>query len=356
MEPRVPYRGRGAAVNPPNRFETVRLERDDDWDGPDDPAPATQFFQDKTRSLISRNSSPDIGFSASLNPYRGCEHGCAYCYARPTHEYLGFSAGLDFESKIMVKSDAPALLRTALSSPRWLPEVLAMSGVTDCYQPVERRLKITRGCLEVLAEFLQPVSIITKNALVTRDIDVLKELARFQAARVTLSVSSLRPELARTLEPRAAAPPSRLAAIEALAKAGIPVFVNVAPVIPGLNDFEMPAVIERAAAAGASGAGFTILRLPYAVAPIFEKWLGDHQPDAKEKVLHRIRELRGGRLNDSSFGKRMIGEGPYARHVSDLFQAACRRAQFPTVAPLSGAHFRRPVDDRQPEFGFADQI
>ena len=224
----------------------------------------TQFFKDHSKTVIARNDSPDVGFSASLNPYRGCEHGCIYCYARPTHEYLGFSAGLDFESKIMVKEDAPELLRAELLSPKWQPQVIFMSGVTDCYQPVERKLKLTRRCLEVLAEFRNPVFIITKNRLVTRDIDLLSELARHQAAAVWLSITTLDPELRKVMEPRTSPPAARLAAIRELAQAGIPVGVNVAPVIPGLTDHEMPAILQAAAEAGATAAGYTVVRLPYA--------------------------------------------------------------------------------------------
>ena len=247
-------RGRGAGGNPPNRFEKIHLERDADWDPAEDPSPKTQFLRDLSQSIISYNDSPDIPFHASLNPYRGCEHGCSYCYARNTHEYLGFSAGLDFETKIMVKENAPELLRRELSSPKWKPQTLAMSGVTDCYQPVERRLQLTRRCLAVLAEFRNPVSIITKNYLVTRDIDLLRELAAHHAVAVHLSINSLDSELARKLEPRAASPKMRLAAVEALAKAGVPVGVLVAPVIPALNDHEMPSVLAAAKAAGAGWA------------------------------------------------------------------------------------------------------
>ena len=251
-----PIRGRGAAENPSNRFEQIAYERDDEWNEPDDPAPKTQFFRDTSASIITYNESPDVGFDASINPYRGCEHGCIYCYARPYHEYLGFSAGLDFETKIVVKEDAPELLRRELLSSKWKPQVLAMSGVTDPYQPVERRLQITRKCLEVLVEFRNPVAIITKNLLVTRDIDLLADLAHDNAAAVFLSVTTLDAELARIMEPRTAQPAARLQAIEKLTKAGVPTGVLVAPVIPGLTDHELPAIIKAAAEAGARFAGF----------------------------------------------------------------------------------------------------
>jgi DNA repair photolyase len=338
-----PRRGRGAVSNPPNRFEQISLERDIDWDPAEDPAPATRFLRDHSQTIITYNDSPDISFRASLNPYRGCEHGCAYCYARPTHEYLGFSAGIDFESKIMVKEDAPELLRRELSSARWKPQVLAMSGVTDCYQPVERKLKITRRCLEVLAEFRNPVGIITKNHLVTRDIDLLKQLASHGAAAVNVSITSLDAEFARKLEPRASLPAHRLAAVEALSTAGVPVGILVAPVIPGLNDHEIPSIIAAAARAGARWAGSVVLRLPWTVAPVFEQWLDQHAPGKKAKVLDRVRALRGGKLNDPRFGSRMQGEGIFAEQISQLTRVGRRRAGLPDDGPeLSTAAFRRP--------------
>jgi DNA repair photolyase len=338
-----PIRGRGAADNPPNRFERIELERDADWDPEDDPLPRTQFLKDRSQTIIATNESPDVGFEASLNPYRGCEHGCIYCYARPFHEFLGFSSGLDFETQIMVKEDAPKLLRAALSSPKWQPKTLALSGVTDPYQPVERRLKLTRGCLEVLAEFRNPVSIVTKNQLVTRDADLLGELARFNAAAVCLSLPTLDAELRRVMEPRTLPPAARLAAITALAKAGIPVGVLVAPVIPGLTDHEIPAVLEAAAKAGAKFASFIVLRLPHAVAPMFEQWLATHFPGRKEKVLNRLRAMRDGRLYDNRFGQRMRGEGIWAEQIETLFDVARRKAGLAEHAPeLSIAAFRRP--------------
>jgi DNA repair photolyase len=335
-------RGRGAVGNPPNRFEQISLERDAEWNPADDLAPRTQFLRDLSQSIISYNDSPDIPFNASLNAYRGCEHGCSYCYARNTHEYLGFSAGLDFETKIMVKENAPELLRRELSSPKWKPQTLAMSGVTDCYQPIERRLQLTRRCLAVLAEFRNPVGIITKNHLVTRDIDLLRELAAHGAAMVHLSINSLDSELARKLEPRAASPKMRLAAVEALAKAGVPVGVLVAPVIPALNDHEIPSVLAAAKAAGAGWAGTEILRLPLTVAPIFEQWLEQNVPGKKEKVLNRIRAIRGGKLNDPRFGSRMRGEGIFADQISQMFHVARRKVGLPEDGPeLSTAAFRR---------------
>jgi DNA repair photolyase len=341
---RASPRGRGSAGNPPNRFERVRLERDADWDPAQDPAPQTRFYRGLSQTIISFNESPDIPFRASVNPYRGCEHGCSYCYARPFHEYLGFSAGLDFESKIVVKENAPELLRRELSASKWKPQELAMSGVTDCYQPVERKLQLTRRCLAVLAEFRNPVSIITKNFLVTRDLDLLQELAAHRAVQVNLSINSLDAELARKLEPRAASPRQRLAAVEALAKAGVPVGVLVAPVIPALNDHEIPAVLAAAKAAGAGWAYTEVLRLPLTVAPIFQDWLTGNFPERKEKVLGRIRALRGGKLNDPRFGARMRGEGIFADQIARIFQVARRRVGLPEAGPvLSTSAFRRPA-------------
>jgi DNA repair photolyase len=344
-------RGRGSAENPPNRFDRLHYERDPDVDDEEQPAPATQYLRDATRSIIARNNSPDVGFDVSINPYRGCEHGCAYCYARPTHEFLGFSAGLDFESKILVKEDAPILLRRELSSRRWQPQPLALSGVTDCYQPIERRLQLTRRCLQVLAEFRNPAVIITKNQLVTRDIDVLQELARFQAVLVILSVTSLNGDLSRVLEPRASQPRSRLDALEKLCQAGIPTGVLVAPIIPGLTDHEVPSIITEVARRGACFGGYTLVRLPLAVRPLFEHWLGRHFPDKKERVLGRLRSMRNGKLNDPRFGSRMAGEGPLARVIERLFDIACKKTGLSRSGPeLSTAAFRRPQGEQRQLF------
>ena len=337
-------RGRGASSNPPNRFERISLERDIDWDPTEDPAPRTEFLRDQTSTILAHNDSPDLGFDTSINVYRGCEHGCAYCYARPYHEYLGFSAGLDFETKIMVKEDAPELLRKELSSPRWKPRMIGMSGVTDCYQPAERRFRITRRCLEVLAECRNPVAIVTKNFLITRDLDLLKELARYQAVAVFISVTSLDSDLARELEPRTSMPRQRLAAIETLASAGVPVGVLIAPVIPGLTDHEMLPIVAQTAKAGASYAAYTVLRLPYAVKDVFERWITEHAPLKKEKVLNQIRSLRGGELNDSDFGRRMTGEGHLAAQIAKTFEVATRKAGLWGREPvLSANSFRRPA-------------
>src|SRR5438552_1099359 len=342
----VPVRGRGASWSPANRFEKLHVDLGD----PDlvqadleeeRPRRKTQFFRDDTKSIITRNNSPDVGFETSLNPYRGCEHGCIYCYARPTHEYLGFSAGLDFESKIMVKTNASELLRAELESPRWQPQTLVMSGVTDPYQPIERKLRVTRGCLEVLVKFRNPVAIITKNRLVTRDVDLLHKLAAWKAVAVNISVTSLDPDLQRVLEPRTSSPQARLETIQQLRAGGIPVGVMVAPIIPGLTDHEVPHILGACAQAGAQFAGYTIIRLPWAVAPLFEHWLEEHFPDRKGKVLGRIRHLRGGQRNNSRWHTRMTGEGIFAEQISSLFQVSCRRFGMGERPKLSTAAFRR---------------
>ncbi len=335
-------RGRGVTPNPPNRFERLSVERET-WSLAEDPAPETEFLVDSSRSIIATNSSPDVGFDASVNPYRGCEHGCVYCYARPTHEYLGLSAGLDFESKIFVKRDAARLLRRELLSPRWKPKPLALSGVTDPYQPIERRMRITRGCLEVLAEFRNPVLIVTKSFLVTRDIDLLVQLAEHQAVGVAVSITTLDPSLHSTMEPRASTPARRLETIGKLSDAGIPVAVFVAPIIPGINDHEIPSILAAAADRGATAASCVPIRLPYAVKDLFVDWLGRNFPDRKEKVVNRIRAMRGGRLNDPRLGSRMRGQGPMADQVIELFRVARRRvglAERPSS--LSTRAFRRP--------------
>jgi len=356
-------RGRGIPSNPAGRFEPVQyvadretLESDrlDAGTDPDGSAPQvpTVYLRDPSRTAIATNDSPDIGFNASLNPYRGCMHGCAYCYARPTHEYLGFSAGLDFETRILVKEQLPQLLRKELCARRWRPQPIAMSGVTDAYQPIERELGISRRCLEVLAEFRNPVSVITKNALVARDADLLAELAGFEAASANLSITTLDPQLARELEPRASQPQQRLLAIEKLANAGVPVGVIIAPVIPGLNDQEIPAILAAARAAGVSSAGLIMLRLPYGLKELFGDWLERHRPERKQRVLSRIRDVRDGKLNDTRFGSRMRGGGLYAEQIRDLFEIHRRRTGLaPAPHSLSTQHFRRPGDAQLTLFG-----
>jgi DNA repair photolyase len=339
--------GRGTDMNPLNRFERLDVAPEMDEFDPESSGPKTQFFHDSTRNIIAANDSPDVGFEASINPYRGCEHGCIYCYARPTHEYLGFSSGLDFESRIMVKMQAAKLLRGELSKRKWKPKVLSMSGVTDCYQPVERRLRITRSCLEVLAEFRNPVTIITKSHLVTRDIDILKTLASENLTAVMISITSLDKEIARVMEPRAASPARRLEAVSELAAAGIPVGVMAAPVIPGLTDHEMPELLKAAAAAGAKFCGYTSVRLPFAVKDLFADWLGAHFPDRKEKVLNRIRELHHGKLNESNFGSRMTGHGPWADQIKQIFALARRQNGLDQPFPKLSVDAFRPAKSAQ---------
>ena len=354
FEPKI-IRGRGALENPANRFEKIYLETDPDaiqlTEDDLDISPRTQIFRDKTQSALTSNDSPDVGFEFSVNPYRGCEHGCIYCFARPTHEYLGWSSGLDFESKILVKTDAPELLRKELSSKKWKPQTVIMSGVTDCYQPLEKRMRITRGCLEVFAEFRNPVAIITKNHLVTRDIDILQKLAEFNAIRVNVSVTTLDTKLASIMEPRTSMPEARLDAIRQLSRAGIPVNLMVAPVVPALTDHEMISIIGRAVDAGATSAAYTVMRLPYAVKDLFTQWIQTHFPDKSEKVLNRIRELRGGKLYDATWGSRMHGEGIFAEQMEKTFEVACRKYGIdkPRV-DLSADSFRRPPSSQMELF------
>ncbi len=334
-------RGRGAGSNPAGRFEKLEVELDEHTRA--ELRPDTILLRDATKTVLTRNSSPDVRANVTFNPYRGCEHGCSYCFARPTHEFLGLSAGLDFETRILVKHDAATLLQQALASPRWKPEPVLMSGVTDAYQPVERRLKITRSALQVFADFRNPVAIITKNHLVTRDLDLLVELAAHQACVVILSITSLDRGLQRELEPRASTPERRLEAVQVLAKAGVPVGVNLAPVIPGLTDTEMASILEAAAAAGASFAHYQTLRLPFGVKQLFEEWLRERFPDRADRVLNRVRSLHDGRLYDGRFGVRSRGQGPYAEQISQLFRVARARAGLGGQAPeLSTSSFRVP--------------
>ncbi len=336
-------RGRGAEENPRNRFDSMHVETDEDaWIDEDARPQRTVFLNDDSQSILAPSDAEDLSFDYGLNPYRGCEHGCAYCYARTYHEYLGFSAGLDFESKIVVKFKAPELLETALAKPTYQPGKISLSGVTDCYQPVERRLQITRRCLEVLARFRNPVVVITKNALVERDIDHLAELARHRAVAVYLSVTTLDPDLSRILEPRASSPRARLKAIQTLSAAGIMAGVSAAPMIPGLNDSELPAILEAAAAHGASFAAYSTVRLPGSVAEVFGNWLDRHQPLAKEKILGRIRAAHDGKLNGLTPGVRMRGTGAAANQTRALFHACCKRNKLSSSPPsLSLESFRR---------------
>ncbi len=303
-----------------------------------------EYLEDSSNSIITENQSPDVTFRYGLNAYRGCLHGCSYCYARPGHEYLGFNAGLDFETKIVVKPRAAELFREFLSRPRWKPEPIMFSGVTDCYQPAERQFRLTRQCLEVALEFRQPVSIITKNALIIRDLDLLSELSRHSLIGVMISITTLDPQLARDMEPRTSVPQARFRAVKMLAEAGVPVGVMTAPIIPGLNDSELPALLEAAGQAGAITAGYTLLRLPLTVEPVFKEWLERTQPDRADKILGLVRQTRHGKLSNSTFGERMVGDGPIATQINHLFQVFRKKyglnGKFP---PLDCSAFRPPL-------------
>lgn len=348
-EKRTPI-GRGSHINPANRFERVRLE--DDWEQLDGDTeflaesdrPPTQYLTDASRSIVSENDSPDVPFRYSVNPYRGCSHGCAYCYARPGHEYLGMNAGLDFETKILVKHDAAELLREFLARPSWRPEPITFSGVTDCYQPAERQFKLTRQCLEVAWEARQPIGIITKNALVVRDLDILVPMASANLVHVNLSLTTLDAELARTMEPRTSSPAARLRAIQALAEAGVPTRVMTAPIIPGLNDSEIPALLSAAAEAGAKGAGYVMLRLPLTVKPVFLEWLERALPDSRERIEGAIRSVRAGSMSMSKWGERMSGSGPRAEQIEQVFRAFKKKLRLDGQLPeYDCSQFRPPL-------------
>ncbi len=319
-------KGRGAVSNASGRFESRQRESfDDGWQQPDESAPKTRVQTDSSRSVLVYNESPDLPFDRSVNPYRGCEHGCIYCFARPTHAYLGLSPGLDFETLLFSKDNAAALLEEALRKPGYRCRPLALGVNTDAYQPVERRLEITRQLLQVLQRFRHPVSIVTKSALVERDIDILGEMAADGLASVNISVTTLNPELARKLEPRAAAPHRRLRSIRALADAGIPVSVMVAPVIPVLTDPELDSILTAARDAGAGSAGYILLRLPLEVSELFQQWLHEHYPLKAEHVMTRVRDTRGGKDYDSRFGERMRGSGAFADMIAQRFALSCRK-------------------------------
>ena len=338
-------RGRGARLNMAGRFEKLgRALFDDGWDSLDDLPPLkTQVFEETAKSIITRNQSPDISFDRSINPYRGCEHGCSYCYARPTHAYMGLSPGLDFESKLFAKTNAAELLRQELSAPGYVPRTMALGSNTDPYQPIERSHRITRQVLEVLSEFGHPVGIVTKSALVTRDIDILKPMAGRGLVKVAISITTLDPRLARAMEPRAATPAKRLMAMEMLAAAGIPTVVMVAPVVPGVNDAEIEAILKMASAAGAREAGYVMLRLPLEVRDIFKDWLEKALPDRAAKVMSLVKSVRDGKESDSTFGRRMTGSGPYAWAIGRRFELACQRLGLNTARlKLATSHFQRP--------------
>jgi DNA repair photolyase len=348
--PELPtIRGRGASVQPKNRYLSVQCNEDLEHVAEDQAylsalgRPPTVYLDDDSQSIVASNDSPDVGFNFSINPYRGCAHGCSYCFARPGHEYLGFSAGLDFETKIMVKRRAPELFRAFLARPQWKPEPIMISGVTDCYQPIERELRLTRGCLEVAAECRQPICLITKNALVTRDVDLLKDLAACRAVRVAISVTTLDQGLSRVMEPRTSAPAARLRAMAELSAAGVETMVMAAPVIPGLNDSELPAVLKAAREAGARYAGYVLLRLPSTVRDVFLDWLRRHRPNQAAKVESFVRATRGGALYSAPWGERQRGRGPLAEQIKQTFRVFARRYGLDGEAePLNCEAFRLP--------------
>jgi DNA repair photolyase len=330
--------GRGAASNPPNRFERMYVE-------PLESEPQgvpTEYYVDSTRTILAENDSPDVPFTYSINPYRGCEHGCIYCYARPTHEYLGFSAGVDFESRILIKPNAPELLEQAFRRKSWRPQPVCLSGNTDCYQPAERRLELTRKCLQVFLKYRNPVTIITKSHLITRDLDILRELGRLNLVSAQFSITTLDPHLARIMEPRASAPERRLEALRLLSGAGIPAGVCVSPVVPGLTDEEIPAILKAAAAHGARSAAYIIVRLPHPVEGLFVEWLNRNMPARSARVLNRLRDIRGGNLSASGFDTRMQGAGKLAESIRALFEMSCRKHGLgQSRAELDTRHFTR---------------
>ena len=340
--------GRGASFNPKNRFEFLAIEKAPEgfaeyFEDPEEGRNVlTKFYVDHSRSILAKNDSPDLGFTYSVNPYRGCEHGCIYCYARPTHEYLGFSSGFDFETKIMVKPDAARLLHEQFNRSSWRPQTVMLSGDTDCYQPIEKKLHITRRCLEVFLHHRNPVSVVTKNALILRDVDILKELASLNLVVVTISITSLNHDLIRTMEPRTSIPAKRLETIAVLSEQGIPVGVNACPIIPGLNDVEIPSILEESSNRGARAAAYTIVRLPHTVQDLFLDWLRRELPERALTILHRLRDVRKGNLTCSDFGIRLNGEGQIAGTIEQLFQSSCRRFHLnETALSLSTGQFRR---------------
>jgi DNA repair photolyase len=340
-------RGRGAVSNASGRYEKqTRVLIDDGWNAAEEIEPSlkTEVLRDTSRTIITRNQSPDISFEQSINPYKGCEHGCIYCFARPTHAYLGLSPGADFESKIFAKPNAAELLRRELSSPKYVPKVIAIGTNTDPYQPIERKLKIMRSILEVLWEFRHPVGIVTKSALILRDLDLLAPMAQAGLVKAALSVTSLDPKLAREMEPRASTPPKRLAAIKGLSQAGVPTAVMFAPVIPALNDEELENVLSAAVDAGARNAGYVLLRLPLEIKDLFREWLEANEPDSARHVMSLIRSMRGGRDYDSQWHTRMKGTGPYAEMIAQRFHLAVRRLGLNCEArPLDPSQFRKPA-------------
>jgi DNA repair photolyase len=339
VAPAPARRGRGAPSNATGRFETQKREAlDDGWTSEEVEPLRTQVTQEKARTILTRNDSPDISFDRSINPYRGCEHGCAYCFARPTHTYMGLSAGLDFESRLFVKENAAELLEKELSAPRYKPAVIALGANTDAYQPIERQYRITRSVLEVLARTSHPVGIVTKSNLVLRDLDILAPMAARGLAKVYVSVTTLDRDLARRMEPRAPTPERRLEAIEALAQAGVPVGVIVAPIVPAINDAEIEKILARAHAAGANEAGYVTLRLPLELRDLFREWLAVNFPDRLERTMSLVRSMHGGKDYEAQWSRRMVGSGPYAWMIGRRFEIAAAKLGF------GGKHFALRAD------------
>lgn len=345
--------GRGAQTAPSNRFETIHREEELSQIASDDEyleqrkKPKTEYLTETSRSIIAENESPDIPFRYSLNPYRGCTHGCAYCFARNSHEYLGFSAGLDFETKILIKPDAPALFHEWLARDQYVPDVIAMSGVTDCYQPIEKEYRLTRGCLEIAATCRQPMAIVTKNRLVTRDLDLLVEMSKTNTISVAISITSLDQSLTKMMEPRTSSPVARLEAIRELSSAGVPVHLMAAPMIPGLNDDELPAILKAGAEAGAKTASYLMLRLPLTVKPVFVDWLHATYPAKAQRVISRIQSVRDGWMNSANWGERMKGTGPIAEQLQQTFKLFTRKLGLDQkFGPLEIRYFQPPKPKR----------
>ncbi|CAN5517935.1 PA0069 family radical SAM protein [soil metagenome] len=329
-KPLMGIKGRGAEINPGNRFEKLKLEVLDEHlnymeESGEKRILKTEFFNDHSKTILSKNDSPDLGFDYSINPYKGCEHGCIYCYARPTHEYLGFSSGVDFETKIMIKKNAPLLLEKEFQSKSWVPQLVIFSGNTDCYQPVERKLQLTRQCLEVFLKYKNPVGMITKNSLIKRDADILQEMAKSNLCSVTISITTLNKNIRSVMEPRTSTPQQRLDTVKYLSDKGIPVGVNIGPIIPGLTDEEIPDLVKAAADSGAYTTNTILLRLPWQVKELFSTWVESHFPARKEKILNRIKDVRGGSLYNSKFGERFKGEGKWPELITQIHDQARKK-------------------------------
>jgi DNA repair photolyase len=353
--------GRGSAIDPPNRFTRIEYEEDLEYLEHDEDACVqlrsvrTEYFCDNSKTVVTQNDSPDIKARFTLNPYRGCLHGCSYCFARPTHEYLDLNAGLDFETKIFVKEKAPELFRDWLGRSDWQAEPIMMSGVTDCYQPAERHFRLTRRCLEVALEARQPICIVTKNALVTRDLDILREMAKLHIVNVAVSITSLDQSLLRVMEPRTSSAAARLRAFTELREAGVPTCALLAPIIPGLNDFEIPRLLQAVKEAGADAAGYVLLRLPWTVKPVFLEWLERTQPDKKQRIESRIRDTRGGKMYEAEFGTRMTGRGEMAEQIQRTFEVFARKHGLDRrLPPLDTTQFRPPASSSGQGWLFPD--